>query len=68
MKKNDIQILALKIGKIVTLLIGMFLTTYNLFSFKIAKNGYYNDDNQTWLAVGICFLTIAYVIKNWNEL
>jgi hypothetical protein len=69
MKKNDIQILALKIGKIITFLIGMFLTTYNLFSFKIAKNGYYfNDDNQIWLAVGVCFLTITYVIKNWNKL
>ena len=69
MKKNEIQILALKVGQTVALLIGIFLTTYNLFSFKIAKNGYYfNDDNQTWLAVGVCFLTIAYAIKNWSKL
>ena len=69
MKKNETQALALKVSQIISFLIGVFLTTYNLFSFKIAKNGYYfNDDNQTWLAVGISFLAIAYIIKNWNKL
>ena len=51
MNKNEIQTLALKIAQVVTFLAGIFLTTYNLFSFKVAKNGYYfNDDNQMWLA------------------
>ena len=69
MNKNEIQALVLKTTQVVFFLIGVFLTTYNLFSFKVAKNGYYfNDDNQTWLAVGICSLAIAYVIKNRNKL
>lgn len=69
MKKNEIQTLALKLTQIITFLTGVLFTTYNLFSFKIAKNGYYfNDDNQTWLAFGVGFLAIAYVIKNWNKI
>ena len=69
MNKTEIQSLALKASQIISFLIGVFLTTYNLFSFKVAKNGYYfNDDNQLWLAVGLCSLAIAYVIKNWNKL
>lgn len=69
MNKNEIQTLALKLAQIIAFLTGIFLTTYNLFSFKIAKNGYYfNDDNQTWLAIGISSLALAYVIKNWNKI
>lgn len=69
MNKNEIQALALKITQTLAFIAGIFLTTYNLFSFKIAKNGYYfNDDNQFWLAFGISFLAIAYVIKNWTKM
>lgn len=69
MKKESITILALKLTQIISFLIGVLFTTYNLFSFKVAKNGYYfNDDNQTWLAFGVGFLAIAYVIKNWNKI
>ena len=69
MKNSEIQALALKITQVISFLIGVIFTTYNLFSFKVAKNGYYfNDDNQTWLAFGISFLAIAYIIKNWNKL
>lgn len=51
------------------LLTGVSFTTYNLFSFKVVKNGYYYiDDNQTWLAVGVTAMAISYVIKNWNKL
>lgn len=69
MKKNEIQTLTIKLAQVITFLTGIFLTTYNLFSFKVAKNGYYfNDTNQTWLAVGLCSLAVAYVIKNWNKI
>lgn len=69
MNKNEIQTLALKITQIIAFLTGVLLTTYNLFSFKIAKNGYYfNDDNQTWLAIGVSLLALAYIIKNWNKI
>ena len=69
MNKNEIQTLALKLVQIIAFLTGVLLTTYNLFSFKIAKNGYYfNDDNQTWLAIGVSSLALAYVIKNWNKI
>lgn len=69
MNKNEIQTLALKLAQIVAFLTGVLLTTYNLFSFKIAKNGYYfNDDNQTWLAIGVSLLALAYIIKSWNKI
>ena len=69
MNKTEIQSLALKASQVISFLVGVFLTTYNLFSFKVAKNGYYfNDDNQLWLAIGLCSLAITYVIKNWNKL
>lgn len=63
------QALILKVIQIASLLIGVAFTTYNLFSFKIVKSGYYfHDDNQTWLAVGITAITISYVIKNWKNM
>ena len=69
MNKTEIQTLALKLVQIIAFMTGVFLVTYNLFSFKIAKNGYYfNDDNQLWLAFGISFLAVAYIIKNWTKL
>lgn len=69
MIKNEIQTLALKITQTITFLAGVLFTTYNLFSFKVVKNGYYfKDENQTWLAVGVCLLAAAYVIKNWNKI
>ena len=68
MNKNELIKLALKITYAITLLIGVMFTTYNFFSFKIAKNGFYfNDDNQLWLAFGMSFLTISYLIKNWDK-
>jgi len=69
MNKSEIQSLILKASQVISFLVGVFLTTYNLFSFKVAKNGYYfNDENQIWLAVGLSSLAIAYIIKNWNKL
>ncbi len=69
MKQNEIQDLALKLTQVITFLLGVAFTTYNLFSFKIAKNGYYfNDDNQIWLAFGISSLAAAYLIKNRKKL
>ncbi len=69
MKKEAIIALALKLTQVTALLTGVLLTSYNIFSFKVARNGYYfNDDNQTWLAVGVGFLTLAYTIKNWNKI
>jgi len=69
MNKEVMIALALKLTQVTSFLAGVFLTTYNIFSFKVAKNGYYfNDENQAWLAAGVCALAIAYVIKNWNKL
>jgi len=69
MSNTQIQALALKLVHVIMLLTGVAFTAYNLFSFKVVKNGYYYlDDNQTWLAVGVTAITISYVIKNWNKL
>lgn len=69
MNKDAMIILTLKFSQVAAFLAGVLLTTYNIFSFKVAKNGYYfNDENQTWLAVGVSSLAIAYVIKNRNKI
>ena len=69
MSNAQIKALALKLVHIGMLLTGIALTVYNLFSFKVVKNGYYYiDDNQTWLAVGVTAIAISYVIRNWNKL
>lgn len=69
MSDAKMQALILKISYVATLLLGVSFTTYHLFSFKISKGAYYFvDSNQTWLAAGVTFLAISYVIKNWKKL
>ena len=69
MGNTQIQALVLKIIQVALLLTGVALTAYNLFSFKVVKNGYYYiDENQAWLAAGVAAITISYVIKNWSKL
>ncbi|MCW8899089.1 MAG: hypothetical protein OQK75_04495 [Gammaproteobacteria bacterium] len=69
MSNAQMQALALKLTYVIMLLTGVALTAYNIFSFKVVKNGYYfQDENQTWLAVGVTAIAISYVIKNWNKL
>ena len=69
MTAAQIQDLIIKIGLIITFLIGVAFTVYNLFSIKVDKFGYYfHDDNQLWLSFGVSFLAIAYIIKNWKKL
>ena len=65
----QMQTLALKVAQVVTMLTGTAFTAFNLFSFKVVKNGYYfHDDNQTWLAVGVTSLAVSYIIKNWKNM
>ena len=69
MTAEQIQALMIKMAQVVTFLLGVAFTAYNLFSIKVDKFGYYfHDDNQLWLSFGICFLSIAYIIKNWKKL
>ena len=69
MSNIQMQSLVLKVTQVIMLLTGVALTSFNLFSFKVVKNGYYfNDANQTWLAVGITAIAVFYVIKNWEKL
>lgn len=69
MDRNEIQILALKIIQVVSFLIGIAFTTYNLVSFKVDKFGYFfNDDNQIWLAFGLTNLALYYLAKNWKNI
>lgn len=69
MSNAQIQELALKLVQVLMFLTGVALTAYNLFSFKVVKNGYYYiDTNQTWLAVGVTAIAISYVVKNWKNL
>ena len=69
MSNTQILALVLKLLQVSTLLTGVAFTAYNLFSFKVVKNGYYYlDVNQTWLAVGVTAIAVSYVIKNWKNM
>lgn len=69
MNKIEIQALALKVTKVVTFILGVAFTAYNLLSFKVDRFGYFfNDDNQLWMAFGISNLAVYYMLKNWNKL
>lgn len=69
MTEKQMKELLQKISQVITFLIGVAFTAYNLFSIKVDKFGYYfHDDNQLWLSFGVSFLAIAYVIKHWKEL
>jgi len=69
MSDAKLQALILKISYVVTLLLGVAFTTYNLFSFKVSKGAYYfHDTNQIWLAIGVTAIAISYVIKNWKKM
>ena len=69
MANKQQQALILKAVQVASLLTGIALTTFNVFSFKVGSKGYYfQDANQTWLAVGVTAIAIAYVIKNWDRM
>lgn len=69
MSEKQMQDLLLKLSQVVTFIVGVAFTAYNIFSFKVDKAGYYfHDDNQIWLSFGVSFLAIAYVIKHWKKL
>lgn len=69
MSDAKLQALIFKISQITFLLIGVALTTFNLFSFKVSKGAnYFADTNQTWLAVGVTAIAISYILKNWKKM
>ena len=69
MGNEQMQALILKTAQVASLLIGVAFTTFNIFSFKVGTKGYYfQDTNQTWLAIGVTAIAISYVIKNWNKM
>ena len=69
MTKVQMQALVLKVTQVFMLLTGVAFTSFNIFSFKVVKNGYYyNDANKIWLAVGITAIAVSYVIKNWKNM
>ena len=58
-----------KICQVVFVLVGATFTVYNLAAFKVDSFGlYYHDDNQIWLAFGVGFLTVSWLIKNWKQI
>ena len=67
MKTDPIQI-ALKSVQSVLFVACSPLIAYNLFAVKVDKFGYfYNDTNQTWLAVGVGLFVAALMVRNWNK-
>lgn len=69
MSKVQMQALVLKATQVFMFLAGVAFTSFNIFSFKVVKNGYYyNDASQIWLAVGITAIAASYVIKNWKNM
>jgi len=53
----------------VAYVVGSGLITYNLFSVKVDKSGYFwADSNELWLAIGVAVFAVGLVIKNWKKL
>jgi hypothetical protein len=59
----------LKYVQAVAYVVSSTLITYNLFSVKVDKSGYFwVSKNELWLAIGVGILAIGLVIRNWKKL
>jgi len=60
--------LILKIVESVGWVIGPFVFALNFFSFKLGKAGAYYEAGSEWgIAIGVLFLSIAYVARQWRK-
>lgn len=65
---NSNLTLTFKIIESVGWIIGPFLFVLNLFSFKLGKAGIYYESGAEWgMAVGVLFISIAYVARQWQK-
>lgn len=67
--KNDIISWVNRLLISVSYLVGGMFTAYNLTAFKTDKVAfYYPDDSQFWLAFGVSFLILGWLIRNGKRL
>jgi len=60
--------LIFKIVESVGWIIGPCVLALNLFSFKLGKAGSYYESGSEWgIAVGVLFISIAYVARQWQK-
>lgn len=65
---NSNLILAFKIVESVAWIIGPTVFALNFFSFKIAKSGVYYEAGSEWgMAVGVLFISLAFVSRLWQK-
>ena len=66
--QNDKTNLILKIVESVGWVIGPSVFALNFFSFKLGKAGAYYETGSEWgIAVGILFISMAYVARQWQK-
>jgi hypothetical protein len=65
--KNDSKALQLKIVETIGWIIGPAVLTLHLFSFVLGKSGIYYETISEWgMAVGVLFISMAYVTRIWK--
>lgn len=66
--RKDNTDLILKIVESAGWVIGPVVFALNFFSFKLGKAGVYYESGSEWgIAIGVLFLSIAYVARQWQK-
>ncbi|WP_455222826.1 hypothetical protein [Kaarinaea lacus] len=65
--KNNSELI-LKIVESVGWVIGPAVFALNFFSFKLGKAGAYYETGSEWgIAIGILFISMAFVARQWQK-
>jgi hypothetical protein len=65
--KNN-SALIFKVVESVAWIIGPTVFALNFFSFKLGKAGFYYETGSEWgIAVGILFISLAFVARQWQK-
>jgi len=68
MANNSNVKLVFKIVESVAWALGPALFALSFFSFKLGKGGVYYESGSEWgIAVGVLFISIAYVARQWQK-
>lgn len=66
-QKNNTDLI-LKIVESIAWVVGPAVLALNFFSFKLGKAGAYYESGSEWgIAVGVLFISIAYVTRQWQN-
>lgn len=68
MAGNNTVNLVFKIVESVAWTVGPAVFALNFFSFKVVKDGAYYETGSEWgMAVGVLFISLAFVARQWRK-